>query len=319
MTGNISGPLPERCRCSSSAAGALASTSADGIAARDHERRRQHGVHARARSGRAPRRSGRLVSQSRQARAWPIASALAERVSAVSPGVHPEIHRAAILRPPGSGGAPGSRDAAAPRPGCASRWPPRSARAGRAGGCAAGSHRRVLDQRVLEVLGPLLRPRPLEDDLGVSSVARPRITASRGCGQTAVIRSRLNSRPMVAPICASSFAAASRSSRAISESCSVAGIAIRVSGTASTSRPSSSRSWPRLEQRLGQLLDEERVAVRLPPISSTRPAGIGSPPVMRAHDGLDRPRRSPSMVTTRTRRSSASASRARPAGRWRAA
>ena len=60
-----------------------------------------------------------------------------------------------------------------------------------------------------------------------AATRRSSAAARSACGidTTAASNSWSNSRPMQAPICATSFTGARRSSRAISESCSVAGIA----------------------------------------------------------------------------------------------
>ena len=68
-----------------------------------------------------------------------------------------------------------------------------------------------------------------------------------------------NSRPIAAPVCATSLAAGpSRSSRAISEACKVAGTDNAGCGTADSA---AARLRAGFEHRLGQFLDEQRHAV----------------------------------------------------------
>ena len=93
----------------------------------------------------------------------------------------------------------------------------------------------VLDQRVLEGVGRLGRRAAAEDQLGGDQlVERGAAAPSSGRSATAASSSWENSRPIAAPICATSLTGARRSSRAISESCSVAGIASGGSGPASS-------------------------------------------------------------------------------------
>ena len=63
-------------------------------------------------------------------------------------------------------------------------------------------------------------------------------------GATAASRRYENSRPSAAPICAISLVAASRSIRAINESCRVAGIASDGSGAMAMYRSPAARSCP---------------------------------------------------------------------------
>ena len=82
-------------------------------------------------------------------------------------------------------------------------------------------------------------------------------SASCASGNCATVISNVcaNSRPITAPICATCFAAGSRSSRAVSEACSVIG----------TSRVAALpiRMLGILHHNLGQLLDEQRDAIGL--------------------------------------------------------
>src|SRR6267378_1005625 len=71
--------------------------------------------------------------------------------------------------------------------------------------------RRVLDQRVLEAIDRLGRRAALEEQLGGD--------------ETAPSNAKENSRPTAAPVCATSRTDAKRSSRAISESCKLVGMA----------------------------------------------------------------------------------------------
>ena len=89
---------------------------------------------------------------------------------------------------------------------------------------------RVLDQGVLEAVGRLGRRAAAEDQLGADQLFEGIVQLGSDSGDTAASSSREKSRPITAPICATSLTGARRSSRAISESCSVAGIASGGSG-----------------------------------------------------------------------------------------
>ena len=118
---------------------------------------------------------------------------------------------------------------------------------------------RVLHQRVLEDVGRLRRRAPLERRPAPTSCSSAASARPRRCAN-ASSNSNENSRPITAPICATSLTAEpSRSSRAISEACSVAGTRERGrGGLREHIRP----ALPPLQHRLGQLLDEQRHAVR---------------------------------------------------------
>ena len=142
---------------------------------------------------------------------------------------------------------------------------------------------RVPHQRVLEGVARLRRRRrarktsPARDELverrrqlGLAAAPPPRPAAR---GRT---RGRSRRRPAPPP-----WPRASRSSRAISESCSVAGIASGAGGRPRVAVASSAQAG--LEHRLGQLLDEQRhpVGPRRRSRSSTS-AGSALPPVTRS-------------------------------------
>ena len=86
------------------------------------------------------------------------------------------------------------------------------------------------------------------------------LSSASGLLTTAANRAWENSRPIAAPICATSLAGPSRSSRAISEACRLAGTARAGDGTAAAVRSRLALA-PRLQHRLGHLLDEQRDAV----------------------------------------------------------
>ena len=77
---------------------------------------------------------------------------------------------------------------------------------------------------------------------------------------TAASRACENSRPIAAPICATSLAGPSRSSRAISEACRLAGTASVGDGTAAAVCARRTLAL-RLQHRLRHFLDEQRNAV----------------------------------------------------------
>src|SRR5215472_6142200 len=83
------------------------------------------------------------------------------------------------------------------------------------------------------------------------------------CGATAAISSQLNSRPIAAPICAISLTGVKRSSRAISESRKVSGIASVPSLPGIFPAIAGIPNFRGLEDRLRQLLHEQRHAVGL--------------------------------------------------------
>ena len=83
---------------------------------------------------------------------------------------------------------------------------------------------------------------------------------SSGLRATAATRACENSRPITAPICATSLAEPSRSSRAISEACRLAGTARAEDGTAAAVRSRVAFAL-RFQHRLGHFLDEQRNAV----------------------------------------------------------
>jgi hypothetical protein len=74
----------------------------------------------------------------------------------------------------------------------------------------------VLDQRVLEGIGRFGRHAAAEDELGVRQLLKG--GGEIGFGEGRDRGSWLNSRPMTAPICATSLTGAKRSGRAIRES-----------------------------------------------------------------------------------------------------
>ena len=106
------------------------------------------------------------------------------------------------------------------------------------------------------------------DDAAAHDELRPQQLVERGPERSSGMRStsasrrRENSRPMIAPTWATSFAGASRSRRDISESCSVDGMA---SGGSGPQAPAVGRVVEQagLHHGLGQLLDEQRHAVGL--------------------------------------------------------
>ena len=83
----------------------------------------------------------------------------------------------------------------------------------------------VLDQRMLEGVGRLGRRATAEDQLRADQLLKGITQLVRDIGATAASRSWENSRPITAPVWATSLTGARRSRRAISESCSVVGIA----------------------------------------------------------------------------------------------
>ena len=82
----------------------------------------------------------------------------------------------------------------------------------------------VLDQGVLETVGRVGRAATAKHELGADLRSSPLSHCSCGRSATAAMSSWENSRPITAPIWASSLTVAGRSSRAISESCRFAGI-----------------------------------------------------------------------------------------------
>ena len=85
-------------------------------------------------------------------------------------------------------------------------------------------------------------------------------SSASGLRTTAASSAWENSRPIAAPICATSLAGPSRSSRAISEACRLAGTARAGDGTAAAVRSRVAFAL-RLQHRLGHLLHEQRNAV----------------------------------------------------------
>ena len=85
-------------------------------------------------------------------------------------------------------------------------------------------------------------------------------SSASGLRTTAASRAWENSRPIAAPICATSLAGPSRSSRAISEACKLAGTASAGDGTAASGPPRFALAL-RLQHRLRHLLHEQRNAV----------------------------------------------------------
>ena len=148
-----------------------------------------------------------------------------------------------------------------------------------------GAVGRVLDQGMLEGVGRVGRRAVTEHELGRDQLVQGGLQLRLGRSATAASSAWENSRPMAAPICATSLTRASRSRRASSESCSVAGIAsggrgrelVVVAGVAKQAG---------LEHRLGQLLDEQRHAVGLGHdlLQRPRPAGPVAP-TTRGHHG----------------------------------
>ena len=86
------------------------------------------------------------------------------------------------------------------------------------------------------------------------------MSSASGSRTTAASRACENSRPIAAPICATSFAGPSRSSRAISEACRLAGTASAGDGTAAAVRRASP-SLSASKHRFGHFLHEQRNAV----------------------------------------------------------
>ena len=85
-------------------------------------------------------------------------------------------------------------------------------------------------------------------------------SSASGLRTTAASRAWENSRPIAAPICATSLAVPSRSSRAISDACKLAGTARAGDGTAATVAPRLALAL-RLQHRLRHLLHEQGNAV----------------------------------------------------------
>ena len=81
-----------------------------------------------------------------------------------------------------------------------------------------------------------------------------------GLSATSASKACENSRPITAPICATSLAGPSRSSRAISEACRLAGTAIAGEGAIGDCLRRRSLA-PRLQYRLGHFLYKQRDAV----------------------------------------------------------
>ena len=81
-------------------------------------------------------------------------------------------------------------------------------------------------------------------------------SSASGLPATAASSAWENSRPIAAPICATSLAAPSRSRRAISEACRLAGTARAGGGTVRNGPPRLAVTL-RLQNRLRHLLDEE--------------------------------------------------------------
>ena len=92
---------------------------------------------------------------------------------------------------------------------------------------------RVLDQGMLEDIRRLRRQPPLVEQLRLHELRRPCCNVLLVQGRHGLQQLIGKLPPSVAPSCATAFAVASRSSRAISESCSVAGIASGGSGPVS--------------------------------------------------------------------------------------
>ena len=119
--------------------------------------------------------------------------------------------------------------------------------------------------------------------------ARPRRAAtvrrrasSRRARKTAASRSRGNSRPIAAAVCATSLTGASRSRRASSESWSVAGIASAGSGPRSCHVWPSSSSWPLSSTVLASSSRNRGTPSALATIWSSTGAGSALPPVTRS-------------------------------------
>ena len=92
---------------------------------------------------------------------------------------------------------------------------------------------RVLHQRVLEQISCMRRHALPEQQTGRNETVERRLPSSAsGLRTTAASSACENSRPIAAPICATSLAEPSRSSRAISEACRLAGTARAGDGTA---------------------------------------------------------------------------------------
>src|SRR5215469_6112184 len=85
--------------------------------------------------------------------------------------------------------------------------------------------RRILYQRVLEGIDRVRRRAALKDQLGCDEPVERGLQPSSGKPATACTSAYGNRRPIAAPICATRRTGARRSSRSISESCNVVGIA----------------------------------------------------------------------------------------------
>ena len=85
-------------------------------------------------------------------------------------------------------------------------------------------------------------------------------SSASGLRTTAASSAWENSRPIAAPICATSLAEPSRSSRAISEACRLAGTGTDGDGIAAIVRSRRALAL-RLQHRLGHFLHEQRNAV----------------------------------------------------------
>src|SRR5262245_51759198 len=92
---------------------------------------------------------------------------------------------------------------------------------------------RFLHQRVLECIDRIGRRAPAVDQLRGNELVERVTQLALGSSEMAAINSCENSRPMAAPISAIFRAGARRSSRAISDACSVVGIERGGNGTVS--------------------------------------------------------------------------------------
>ena len=138
----------------------------------------------------------------------------------------------------------------------------------------------VFDQSVLEQVGRVRCDSSTEDQLvEPTSFSIPSVNCGSASGDTIASSSWLNSRPITAPIWASSFTGNSRSRRAINESRNVAGIAIPSHRCGIFIAVAGQDHEIQFQDRLGQLFKEERVTPSvLSTISVTRSPGSGLPP-----------------------------------------
>ena len=95
---------------------------------------------------------------------------------------------------------------------------------------------RVLHQGMLEQVGRMRRHALPEQQAGLMRRSSADPSSASGLRTTKASRAWENSRPIAAPICATSLAGPSRSSRAISDACKLAGTARAGDGTAATVR-----------------------------------------------------------------------------------